>query len=845
MTGGRDTARGCAQSSTLRLCSGQAFSAQRASRGQTLVLVVLIMLVVAMLAALLVAVIVSNQTHIGRSGDIASLNNTVEAGLRYADYQLSYSPDGADWRPLPATESNPYPYTFGRGQFRLTLTYRPQDSGELANFIKIECAARLVDNAKPVPGLRRSRIAYKAVLLADYLRFVTNKDHSSLPAVLGTQTVTQGSSALGYATSFYGPIRANSDIKWTRSSAVGSALKMYLVDQGTFGGFARRDRIQTAGSFILKNGATLRRWDGSAWSADPGVEVYASDDGNFDVTLGVGDGIIRYIDGANQPDINQVLRNVRYQEPPTVDATDPTTGQSRYLLLTRDSGDWSSASPYYNTGWFGYGKGIYVDNFTDLQEAHDLSALRGRWMNPTPGSNYWDTAGWSYTPPGVEIILHPDNAGTTYTVPVIELVRYDKPWHKADNSGDVPADSDGKYRLYLPYPQNGVIFAEGNVRISGVLPPTWGNPNGEYFLDGTNRFFDLSVVSNGTAYIEGDIMSPNTYLANGGTISGYSAPDDIHNTRIALLARDHVCLNLTACGARLDTANTTATWSTDQWQLSATNPAVAWDFRSFQPMIAPLLYIRHAGLLGPFAAWTTAPPPVDHPAFLKLTINTSTVFAWDGSSTLFGYHPTLYTPPNLTQSPCVTDAAAGSDWEVSVRALPSGITSGAINSIVASRDVSSQNDVAIAGFQMLPAKINIDALVFAQEGSWFVLPGPWFNSSWNYLGSLLPGDPVDDAATGQTAGVPSYRMALGSIYLTTAPNNRPSIYFNGAITESHTAALGDAHDWLSKWSGPEAMINYTFDGGLRASQYTDANGNALLRIPKLPCPPGLLLWEQQ
>jgi len=799
------------------------------------------MLVVALLGALLVAVIVSNQARTGRSGNIAALNNTVEAGLRYADYQLTYSADGADWRPIAATEDNPFPYTFGRGQFKLILSYNSQDSGELANFIKIECTARLLGaDGRPITTLRRTRIAYKPVLLADYLRFITNKDRSSLPATLGVPTVTQGSIAPGYASSFYGPIRSNSDIKWTRDSTVtGSALKMYLVDEGTFGGFARRDRIQTSGSFILDDGAQVRRWTGAAWSAE--ANGYASSDGSFDVTLGLGAGISRYVDGVNRSDSNNILRNIRYQAPPSIDITDPTTGQSRYLLLTRDSGDWlqDGSSNWYNTGWYGYGQGIYIDNFADIQEAHNLSALRGRWMTPTPNTYYWDKDGWSYSPPGVEIILHPDVvAASGYSVPVMELVRDDQNWKNSDGS------DSGSKSLYLPYPRNGVLFAEGNIRISGVLPPAWGSPGGYYYADDSNRFFDLSVVSNGTVYIEGDIMSPNTYLANGGTISGYSTADESHNTRIALLARDHGCLNLTACGLRYvtDSGASNAIWNgtNGYWNL-APGGSVTWSFRSFQPTVAPRLYIRHGGLLGALGAWDDggAPPTNYYPSLLRLTVG-GTAFDWGGGFTTFSYHPTY--SAMLYSTGRTLDQSAPSDWEVSVRTVPE---TGLANIVATNSGGALNNNVAIAGFQVLPRQINIDALVFAQEGSWFVLPGPWFNASWNYLGSLLVGDSVDDTVTGQTAGIPSYRMALGSIYLTSAPYNRPSIYFNGAITESHTAVLGDAHDWLSKWSGPEALISYTFDGGLRYTPYTDANGNRLIRIPKLPCPPGLIIWGEE
>ena len=42
----------------------------------------------------------------------------------------------------------------------------------------------------------------------------------------------------------------------------------------------------------------------------------------------------------------------------------------------------------------------------------------------------------------------------------------------------------------MPYPGNGVVFAEGNIRIKGTLPPG----------------VKLTVVSGATVYIEGNIL---------------------------------------------------------------------------------------------------------------------------------------------------------------------------------------------------------------------------------------------------------------------------------------------------------------------------------------------------
>jgi hypothetical protein len=64
----------------------------------------------------------------------------------------------------------------------------------------------------------------------------------------------------------------------------------------------------------------------------------------------------------------------------------------------------------------------------------------------------------------------------------------------------------------MPYPHNGVVFAEGNVRVRGRL----------------RARTRLTVVSRGVIYIEGNIVKRD------------------QDSSLALLARDHVCLNASA-----------------------------------------------------------------------------------------------------------------------------------------------------------------------------------------------------------------------------------------------------------------------------------------------------------
>ena len=72
------------------------------------------------------------------------------------------------------------------------------------------------------------------------------------------------------------------------------------------------------------------------------------------------------------------------------------------------------------------------------------------------------------------------------------------------------------------YPFNGVLFAEGNVRIRGRLP-----------RDTEHGGMRLTVVSRGTIYLEGNLLK------------GEPAPGLAPQSFLAVLARDYVCLNTT------------------------------------------------------------------------------------------------------------------------------------------------------------------------------------------------------------------------------------------------------------------------------------------------------------
>jgi len=134
-----------------------------------------------------------------------------------------------------------------------------------------------------------------------------------------------------------------------------------------------------------------------------------------------------------------------------------------------------------------------------------------------------------------------------------------------------------------------------------------------------------------------------------------------------------------------------------------------------------------------------------------------------------------------------------------------------------------------------PLPVQIDALVYAQNGSWFIIPGPWFNEDPD---ELRPGEVP-------TSLYPGYHEPL---------NIRLSFY--GAITENMPADLGAVAEWTSKWSGPvgqgeavgqgeEYFLSYGFDPLLRFPRRETEDRIGYLRFPNFPITSDLVIWGER
>ncbi|MCE5219166.1 hypothetical protein LLH03_19295 [bacterium] len=357
------------------------------------------------------------------------------------------------------------------------------------------------------------------------------------------------------------------------------------------GGYLRSDTAEAQGIVEAGTAPTTAVYTRDATGTLSAATALAPTGPAFDTVQG------KVMDGETAIDSNGFSRATRRLTPP-----EAATGQGlqRYLDLTRDSGSVvtdTATGQAVNLGRIGQGLGVYVDNasevqFVDKDGSHNLDALIGDWMRLPHSGQYPDSdSGWNplqtlYTPPGVEVTVFPTydatldfgrlspqaqpmadssranpqpneiwwpNYNPARQEPGLRLTRHDRNWQYWDATNNRIVDS-GEKTMYVYYPgyepgvavpppyaerhANQVLYSQGNLRIHGTLPPR---------ASGNGRDYNLTIVSGGTIYIDGQLLSPQDALGRDdgdpATTDPAGAIPDEQNTHVALLARDCVCLN--------------------------------------------------------------------------------------------------------------------------------------------------------------------------------------------------------------------------------------------------------------------------------------------------------------
>lgn len=844
------------------------YNRQRGERGQTLLLAIIIMLLLALVGAWFIAMVAHDLHQSDREIAMVSGKFLAEAGIRYANEQLTHSLQGADWRPtypanLPtptATDPtywdefeiskgwsaqgfvkypdprDPYTLSFGEGYVLLKVEYDPGVSRyirilSIGRPARIEPGQQLADNQR-----YWTQIAYKPVGLLDYLWFITDKDHTPTPAMLGLpwidsngdgspNTDRDGTSEPGEEDHFFllpGPVRSNKPLQWAAPVQIG-----LYPSQG--------ERVEVAGE--------IEHFTEDV--ADPGLaDVWVQDlDGGTVVNVNPSKSGFTTLNGTyrdHAPWSGDPLRQVRRLEAPDLglDQPDAVTGQRRFDQLTQFSGVEviDVFGQRRNTGEFGYGRGIYIDNVTDRQDrlfnrntgrfeqAVAMEMLRREWMGDEVEELLGSWQHRTYLPPGVEIVLFPNDPTGTDGLPKIWMRRSDfepsdptrlRTWKQANG-----ADT-GEFERWFNYPANGVILAEGNIRVRGRLPLS------------TPAEFNLMVISRGIIYVEGNLLRPYDADPNP---NNDGAPDP-SNTRIALLARDHVVINPTTFLLRTvsnpdppkdvpDAFGPGGQWvATDpldrHWVLDPTG--VQREFLIFDfgkpNSLTPYLTVKHADQNdGP-------PPPIPPPLLADIQIFRGSWFGIPGNPVQPGvqgtgsvvtvpypHYASGYRPDTWDVSGLLNPNVGGRNY-VRFRTAEGSTNSYHLTNAKIERFVGNQ---PTAGLDFV-----VSAAIYAEHGTFFIIPGDWFD--------------------------PSVPSSLPDLYARYRRYNY-HISINGAIVVSDTPSLADVGTWSERWSYPKpaggtfdwGFVDYTFDRGLRA-----ALPGGRLRFRNLPPSPDLVYVSER
>ncbi len=688
------------------------------------------------------------------------------------------------------------------------------------------------------------------------------------------------------AQAFYGPLRFNSVLELTGigDATAGPSTQVVLTEQPTAaalevpgfnppaigGGYFRDDHIEAA------SGISEPGWDYGTSPPTPldSTSVWSRNAGGALTALGQvrpsnipsGSSVQYSTHGGRVLDGTQSLDATgfsRYCPPVTAPDAFSNDGAERYRTLTRDSGAvvaLAASGGVANLGRFGFGRGIYVDNSADLQfvdsnGVHDLDALMADWMRVfsqgefTGENSGWNPTGTTYTAPGVEITLFPTvDAACDFVLPSlrvfsasppndtnpntfwwpnhvtgepgIRLTRSDRTWRWYNSATQTVQDS-GEYTLYLDYPAypNQLLFTEGNARVHGALPARDANAgNGSY------RDYNLTIVSGGTIYIDGQIQSPQDVY---GRDAGSGAPrtaatavvPDEYNSKVALLARDCVCLNPTRVAPQL-TSGSVAAMPDDPL-----NPSASEQHWVLSPEVQGGVYTTWtpgeavpAGNTVNLSVIHTAADP--GPAAITLSVYDTNMPSWTatwrahtfnaadtvrGRRLFFFAQPGLLVPAPNVETTLAPNWTAPTTWNILpelYNTLPGVLKSAAISPA----DPGLANvgggatDYWIKKWKVSEATADgtptgtihakVNALIYAENGCWFVIPGDYF-------------DPNQSGA-----GARAYRRYNYDICV------------RGAISEAFHAEPEMVRAWCDRWAWPVVgggwrTIRYEFDETLR------------------------------
>lgn len=689
-------------------------------------------------------------------------------------------------------------------------------------------------------------------------------------------------------------------------------LNRYLGDQFDVAGSVAGDSPNAALNYnggqlniMLRDVMANGTWQAvaSKMYSDAGSPSLNSLNPNFDTDEGV------FRDGNANPDQSGNPRGVGTKGTPSIEVTDPDTGENRYWLLTAGSG---AEAGNGNDGLYGHGSGVFVSNPSDVQGPTDEQgrmaagseqSLVYDWLNPNNGqSPAWQ--GFIYVPPGATFNGQDDGftiqRNPSNVLPsLLGVAGAESHWRYIDGSDTgntfihyrIGLGSDGNRHIVNSFTPmsttnptapiningtlaqtdfdkgpvfNGVVYFQGNARVRGIIPTD----------------VQLTLVSNATIYIEGNITKG--VLANGlqATSEGYSPGQLLtrpSKSMLMLMAKDYVTINTTqfvgpaptqVVEAVNDTPNTNGfnpirvrtsnsltmnfDFARDPNGPNATlnNPSTTRPFEmdyteagTPSVKLQTSIVLAHAMDNGPapsaFFTWDVNQGGPDASPYFFLSANNTasayipgltslTIPEYGLGTELSQQYPkfeergfTLLDPNNVNLS---TDGqrmiSTGNTGQYSL------FTEG-INQLL-TRPISlagaATNDYILGRMALAPHDIQIQAAIYAEEGSFFVIPGPWFNPN--------PQDTRDPYTkmTGIYAGAGSVdeENVIRWENFNAWPNmpfyGEPldvRVVISGAVSENMPPPASVQAQWLQKWGWIPTDLAAT--GTLIPSKHVPAN----------------------
>jgi len=775
--------------------------------------------------------------------------------------------------------------------------------------------------------------AFAAIGITEHARTITNKDKVSRPAEIGIPSnlgvlyFTEGGSPVTVGdvlTQQLGTDTIENVVGTSKVYGIGglgsfhSNADIALYGQLTlFANVSMGDNFSVAGTITGTSGSVLRvnrreyQRRTQTWLPN---EVYnLSGGGNLESrseSFTTAKGVVK--DNVARTDGDGYNRGVGYEAPPLFSAIDPQTGENRYVQLTKASGR-AEGGP--NSGQFGYGSGTFVDNASDRQTPRTETGRAGNpgtdsltfdWLNPNhPDSKYW--VGPYYMPPGAQIEFRPDGFLITRDsrAPVAErfwrtpagastnvrTIRYrlgrasNRKLYVVNSFTPGIASIDGNLGVSdfdRGVPFNGVIYAQGNVRVRGIIPTD----------------VQITLVSDATAYIEGSItkgITGNQWTATYNPVLGDPEAPLVIGTKmdrpsrslLGIMARDYVALNTTMFFGPAGSENAEAVRDQQAMKIAqdgsislqqefVQGPSTAVDTykpNNWKPYAVqyrdavtndPLnvqLLLSHAMEDGAadrsFIGLSINPNVFDSPTVVSPYLFPNS--ADNAASPAFEPTNPPYVPvwglgiENYQRSPkfesiafpivtaltatYTTPIISATGNEGSYKLFDQGtnifqISPSQLNGV-------PSNDYLLARASVAPHDIRVEAMIYAEQGSFYVIPGPWFNENANDRRDTYLARVADLKANGQTD---AQARAIADDERLQNFGAKPAIPFYGepvdvrvsvvgAVAENMPPSMGEQTAWLRKWGWIPVKLGAT-SANIPASHVP--NGTNLATTPVVP-----------